>query len=110
MEVTEVSVYIGARGGYKAMPANFVYGLIFTSHSVDSWQDIPNKLIKGDRVEVDVRSGKVYVNGVEVPGLGAIGNDLEDFYLKPGGNQIRCSYSSWATKPNFKMKYREVYL
>ena len=92
------------------MPANFIYGLIFTSHSVESWQDIPNKLIKGDQVEVNTEMGKVYVNGVEVMGLGALGNDWEEFYLKPGENQIRCTYSSWATKPNFKMKYREVYL
>lgn len=110
VEVTEVSVYMGARGGYVAMPANFIYGLIFTSHSVESWQDIPNKLIKGDQVEVNTEMGKVYVNGVEVMGLGALGNDWEEFYLKPGENQIRCTYSSWATKPNFKMKYREVYL
>ena len=110
VEVAEVSVYIGARNGYPAMPANFVYGMIFTSHSVESWQDIPNKLIKGDQVEVNTEMGKVYVNGVEVMGLGALGNDWEEFYLKPGENQIRCTYSSWATKPNFKMKYREVYL
>ncbi len=110
VEVTEVSVYMGARGGYVAMPANFIYGLVFTSHSVQTWQDIPNKLIAGNRVEVDTKSGKVNVDGVEIPGLGALGNDWEEFYLKPGENQIRCTYSSWATKPNFKMKYREVYL
>lgn len=110
VEVTEVSVYMGARGGYAAMPANFIYGLIFTSHSVQTWQDIPNKLIAGNQVEVDTKSGKVNVDGVEIPGLGALGNDWEEFYLEPGENQIRCTYSSWATKPNFKMKYREVYL
>lgn len=110
VEVTEVSVYIGARGGYAAMPANFIYGLVFTSHSVQTWQDIPNKLIAGNQVEVDTKSGKVNVDGVEIPGLGALGNDWEEFYLEPGENQIRCTYSSWATKPNFKMKYREVYL
>lgn len=110
VEVTEVSIYIGARGGYAAMPANFIYGLVFTSHSVQTWQDIPNKLIAGNQVEVDTKSGKVNVDGVEIPGLGALGNDWEEFYLEPGENQIRCTYSSWATKPNFKMKYREVYL
>ena len=110
VEVTEVSVYMGARGGYAAMPANFIYGLVFTSHSVQTWQDIPNKLITGNQVEVDTKSGKVNVDGVEIPGLGALGNDWEEFYLEPGENQIRCTYSSWATKPNFKMKYREVYL
>ena len=110
VEVTEVSVYMGARGGYAAMPANFIYGLVFTSHSVQTWQDIPNKLIAGNQVEVDTKSGKVNVDGVEIPGLGALGNDWEEFYLEPGENQIRCTYSSWATKPNFKMKYREVYL
>ena len=45
--------------------------------------------------------------------LGALGNDWEDFYLKKGLNQIGFAFSEWTPSeyaPEFKIKYREVFL
>lgn len=74
---------------------------------------MPNKFSANDVVEANCRNGEIYLNGVLTPSLGALGNDWEGFYLKPGFNQIGFSYSDWVTAdyaPSFKVKYREVFL
>lgn len=108
IEVTEVSIFIGKWGNDNPIEQNSVYSVKFVSHSVDDWRDVPNKFSLGDVLKIDCTSGKVSLNGVESYGLGALGNDWEDFYLSPGINQIMCAWSDFATKPSFKLKYREV--
>lgn len=110
VEVAEISVYLGVWGTTEQIAINGVYEVRFVSHSVKMWNDIPNKFGIKDVLRADCRSGKVYINGVEMQGLGALGNDWEKFCLKPGTNQIKCTYSGWANAPDFKIKYREVYL
>lgn len=112
VEVTEISTFIGKWGaaGVPPIGANIVYSMRFVSHSVQAWRDVPNKLGSGDILTAECNSGTVKVNGVDTAGIGALGNDWEKFYLKPGTNQIRCAYSTWAQKPEFKLKYREVFL
>lgn len=110
IEVAEISIFLGKWGNSDPVAINQVYSARFVSHSVQDWKDVPNKFGAADVLEADCRAGKVKVNGVEMPGLGALGNDWETFYLSPGANQIRCAYSDWATKPEFKLKYREVYI
>ena len=64
-------------------------------------------------LEADCNSGEIYLNGIRSPQLGALGNDWEGFYLKPGLNQIGVAYSGWVTDdyaPQFKVRYREAYL
>lgn len=85
----------------------------FTKNLCDTWHEIPNKFTANDVLEVDCKEGKVYLNGLEAPELGALGNDWEDFYLTPGLNQIGVAYSDWVTDdhaPTIKVKYREVFL
>lgn len=62
------------------------------------------------RVVADCKEASVTMNGLPKPELGALGNDWETFCLKPGVNQVQCLCSSWAKKPTFRMKYREVFL
>jgi hypothetical protein len=78
-----------------------------------SWRNIPNKFIANDILEADCNTGEIFLNGVLAPKCGALGNDWEGFYLKPGINEIGFSYSDWVTPeyaPEFKLKYREVFL
>ena len=110
VETTEISIYIGANQSYPKIALNGVYSVQFVKHGVDAWRDIPNKFYRNDLIIADCRSGKVTVNDVEMPGLGALGNDWEGFYLVQGINQIQCTYSNWAVTPEFTIKYREVYL
>lgn len=66
-----------------------------------------------DAISEDIANcsdGSIWMNGLPKPDLGALGNDWETFCLKPGVNQVQCLCSSWAKKPTFKMKYREVFL
>lgn len=92
------------------MNLNGVYSVKFVSHSVESWRNVPNKFGEGDVILANCKAGTILVNGVEMQGLGALGNDWEQFFLHPGTNQINCVYSNWAEKPHFKLKYREVWL
>lgn len=88
----------------------FVKVLGNTIPSTTTVDEIVNKFIAGDNVVVTVDSGSITVNGTEKYGLGAMGNDWEEFTLDPGPNAILCNYSDWATAPEIKMKYREVFL
>ena len=76
-------------------------------------RDIPNKFSADDVVEADCKNAEILLNGTPAPSLGALGNDWEDFYLTPGLNQIGIAYSEWVSAecaPQFKVKYREVFL
>lgn len=92
---------------------NGLYWVKFVKNNCDTWYDVPNKFSSNDVVEANCEEGEVYLNGVANPGLGALGNDWEEFYLKPGLNQIGYSYSDWvqeAYAPTVKVRYREVFL
>ena len=85
----------------------------FVKNLCETWRDIPNKFSAGDVVKAYCTTGKIYLNGKTAAKLGALGNDWEDFYLKPGTNHIGVAYSDWLTGsnvPKFTLKYREAYL
>lgn len=85
----------------------------FVKDNCQTWRDIPNKFSANDVIEADCNSGEISLNGVPAAAYGALGNDWEEFYLKPGLNQIGFSYSDWVDSehaPAFKVKYREVFL
>lgn len=88
-----------------------IYSWKFNKLNCTSYKDIPNKFTASDLLEVDTADGTVLLNGDPAPGLGALGNQWEEFVLEPGENQIGHSYSDWCSSaPQVGMKYREVYL
>lgn len=92
---------------------NGLYWVKFVKNNCNTVRDIPNKFSADDVVEADCSTAKVYLNGVETPTLGALGNDWEDFVLTPGLNQIGIAYSEWLDvdhAPRFKVRYREVFI
>lgn len=109
-EATEVSIFFVSNKGYTSIDLNGVYSVKFTSHSVDNFEDVPNKFGGGDKIIADCKSAEIKVNGLFQQGFGALGNDWEEFYLTPGENTIKCVCSSWATKPDYEIRYREVWL
>lgn len=71
----------------------------------------PGKFTNNDAIVADCRSAMITMNDVNRPALDTIGNDWESFTLKPGINQIRTSYKISTSKvPDFKVRYREVFL
>lgn len=90
---------------------NILRDLRFYNINDKHWNEISNKFSKNDIVSIDCKSGDITQNGLPKPSLGAIGNDWEDFYLRPGHNKLKISSSEWVTnQPSYKIKYREVYL
>lgn len=92
---------------------NGLYYLKFTKHNCDTWRDVPNKFNSADVITADCSTGEIYLNDAPTPEYGALGNDWEEFYLKPGFNQVGVAYSDFvesAYAPTFKMRYREVFL
>lgn len=68
-------------------------------------------LQKNDKLEVDVNTMEVTLNGMDKSSIGKIGNDWDNFELQPGTNQIKAVLSSWnTTVPTLKLTYREVFL
>ncbi len=75
------------------------------------WKNIENKFAQWSTLKIDCSTGDIWYNGISKPGLGALGNDWEDFALQPGEtNQIQCLYSSWSNAPTCTLTYREVFL
>lgn len=97
--------------GGQYVTRNYLRSLDFTKMHVDKYSDDPNKFANGDKLIIDCEKGTVTHKGLNKPGLGSIGNEWEEFYLKQGSNTIKCVNSSWSTtKPKFKISYKEAYL
>lgn len=112
-QVTQITFYFGQYGTKTPLAYNGLYWAKFVKNNCNTWREIPNKFSANDKVSADCRTGKIYLNGVHTPGLGALGNDWEDFYLTPGLNQIGFSYSDWVQEgyePTIRIKWREVFL
>ena len=100
----------GTRSGNKYLTYNGINAFYFQKLHVEKWKDVPNKFAQDCSLIANCSDGSIRMNGLPKPDLGALGNDWETFCLKPGVNQVQCLCSSWAKKPTFKMKYREVFL
>lgn len=97
----------------KPLSYNGLYYIKFTKHNCAAWREVPNKFNSADVITADCSTGDIYLNDAPTPQYGALGNDWEDFYLKPGINQIGTAYSDFVDvkyAPTFKIRYREVYL
>ena len=111
MEVHQMTFWFGQYGTTTPLYANGLIYAKFIKDNCNTWQDIPNKFSANDVLMVDCESAQIYLNDIETPELGALGNDWDDFYLKPGTNQIGVAWSDWTTNnPTFKIKYREAFL
>ncbi len=113
IKATEVTFYFAQHGTKPILSYNGLYWAKFIKNNSDTWKDIPNKFSSNDVVVADCKNGEIYLNNSPAPALGALGNDWEDFYLRPGLNQIGFAYSSWVSSyyaPKCKIRYREVFI
>lgn len=100
-------------GELEAMTYNGLYWAKFVKNNCETWKNVPNKFSANDVLEADCNTGEIYLNGIPSPDLGAIGNNWEGFYLRPGFNTIGVACSEWVPygyRPTFKVRYREVFL
>jgi hypothetical protein len=98
---------------YPVLEYNGLYWAKFIKNNCDTYKDVPNKFSANDVLEANCKTAEIYLNGLSSPGLGALGNDWEGFFLNPGSNQIGVAYSDWVQDeyaPIFKVRYREVFL
>lgn len=111
--VTKLTFVFAQWGTNTPLAYNGIYNLKFVKNNCDDMKDIPNKFGANDILEADCNTGEIRLNNVISPDLGALGNDWEQFYLKPGLNMIGFAYSDWVSPeyaPEFKVRYREVFL
>ena len=114
-EVVKIQVMFGQYGDRNLtnqyVTRNYIRKIDFSKMQVDKWRNVPNKFSNGEVITINTANGEIIDKGIPNPSLGSIANEWENFYLKPGINQINCLNSKWVTtEPNFKIKYREVYL
>ncbi len=113
MVCTKIQIAVkqwGSRSGDKFMTYAGFNGLSFQKLNVEYWVDSANIFTKNDKFEIDTSKNEVLLNGLNKITIGKIGNDWDNFRIKPGQNNIKVTCSDWATKPTLKLKYREVYL
>lgn len=111
--VAKFTMTLTKKENYTPLSYNGVFWVKFVKNNCETWRDVPNKFSANDIVVADCMEGKIYLNDAESPQLGALGNDWEEFYLRPGLNQIGVAYSDWVEDnyaPTFKIRYREVFL
>lgn len=110
------SVVFGFTG---SMHTNAVHSCSMLSKAGVPFAEIPNVFTAGDVVEGDCNSADVMLyragslEGHLEPQYGALGNDWEDFEIKPGKNIIRAVWSDWVNtsyKPEIKIIFNEVYV
>lgn len=108
--VRYVSFFIGTYGtNASANMALAHWHMRQYTNDVTALQDAPFRFKAGDKVEVYMGSASVLVNGNTETQANNLDNDFEDFVLKNGSNTVWFDYSSYASRPTVKMKYREVY-
>lgn len=113
LAVTHITFTIAKYGTKTPLSYNGLYSVKFVKHNCETWREILNKFGASDVAVADCKTGEIYLNNANTPGLGALGNDWEEFYLSPGINQIGVAWSDWVPEgyePTFKMRYREVFL
>lgn len=113
IKATQIVFAFNQYSSIKPLTYNGLYWIKFVKNNCEVWRDIPNKFSANDVVEANCAEGEIYLNNNRAPELGAIGNNWEDFYLKPGLNQIGVAYSNWVEDeyaPTVKVRYREVYI
>lgn len=110
MEVTDVVYYIGTP--IQGNPLRFMRltHSTFRKDNANLLRNVENLFGEGDVLRIDCKDGTATVNGIEMLGLGSLGNNWEDFFLDPGINQIQCIASSWAQRPTFRLYNQEVFL
>ena len=110
------SVVFGFTGSFHT---NAVHSCAMLSKAGVPFAEIPNVFTAGDVVEGDCNSADVMLyragslEGHLEPQYGALGNDWEDFEIKPGKNIIRAVWSDWVNtsyKPEIKIIFNEVYV
>lgn len=112
-KATEVTFAFGRYKTKSVLNKNGLYSAKFVKDNCTDWREVPNKFSTADIVTADCRTGEIKLNNAPTPEYGALGNDWEDFCLKPGTNQIGIAYSDWVLDdfaPTFKIRYREVFL
>ena len=113
LKVNEITFTFSQYGTAQPLSFNGLVYTKFTKNNCDTWKEAPNKFSANDVLVADCRTAEILLNNTLSPELGALGNDWEEFYLKPGLNQIGIAYSDWLEGvyvPEFKLKYREVFL
>lgn len=102
-----------------AFHTNALHSCSMISKAGVPFAEIPNVFTAGDIVEADCNDANVYLyrsgsaDGHLEPQYGALGNDWEDFVIKPGQNVIRAVWSNWVNtsyKPTIQIIFNEVYL
>ena len=113
LKVNEITFTFSQFSNITPLSFNGITYTKFTKNNCDTWKEAPNKFSANDVLVADCRTAEILLNNALSPELGALGNDWEEFYLKPGLNQIGIAYSDWLEGvyvPNFKMRFREVFL
>ncbi|WP_169729060.1 phage tail domain-containing protein [Atopobacter phocae] len=92
---------------HPAFTINHFYDVRISSYE-DVHYNFDNTMSTGDVIQIDMRDGTAKRNGL--PMLGAIKPGSKGLYVEPGEAEWFVSVSDFATKPDVKVTYREVFL
>lgn len=97
---------------YSNQHHNYMYWtdskLYWTNETIDT--NVNNLFDDKDLVEIDTKTRKILVNGVEDRTLHKLGNEYEKFQLEYGKHIIQVVPSDWAVTPIVGITLRRVFL
>lgn len=106
LSARSVTIYICTKADYSPLYYMGIRQLNFWHLPNDSEEAEKQIFYAGDVAAVDTRSGRITVNDVSTPAMGAIDNAWEGFVLKTGKNTFTASQAQGSAV----LRFREVFL
>lgn len=104
-KLTGISLYTGCNAKISYPLAENGFTTVWLANTTNTFKGVCD-------VVIYTNSGEITVDDMVTYGVGRLGNDYEDFYLKPcQQNKFHLQYSTWTTQaPTSKIKYRKAFL
>lgn len=107
-ELRKMTWYGAAYKTYSFMRNNLLRAANCYKHNVDKYEDIPNYFANGDVVEIDGKTGDVFINDIYNMDMADIGS--QPLLLPPGQHTLGIVTSSFASVPDVEVTYQERWI
>lgn len=107
-ELRKMTWYGAAYKTYSFMRNNLLRAANCYKHNVDKYEDIPNYFANGDVVEIDGKTGDVFINDIYNMDMADIGS--QPLLLPPGQHTLGIVTSSFADVPDVEVTYQERWI
>ena len=107
-ELRKMTWYGAAYKTHNHIRNNLLRAANVYKHNVEKYEDIPNYFANGDVVEIDGKTGDVFINDIYNMDMADIGS--QPLLLPPGQHTLGIVTSSFASVPDVEVTYQERWI